>query len=53
MTPEMSKIAILKANLEADCRDIEKLYACIIPYVDRLIDHEKTIAASYYLNNLY
>jgi len=53
MIPAAS-IAILKANLEADRQDIEKLYAHLRTYtVEMLTDQEKTIAASYYLNNLY
>jgi hypothetical protein len=68
MTPPAASIAILKANLEADRQDIEKLYTRLSPYTEfftrfptslsqgvntALEAQEKTIAVSYYLNNLY
>jgi len=68
MTPSAANIAILKANLEADRQDLEKLYTRLAPYAEfftnlpsplcqsvnsALGDQEKTIAVSYYLNNLY
>ncbi|WP_448563130.1 ribonuclease toxin HepT-like protein [Trichothermofontia sp.] len=49
----MPQIAILKANIEADCREIEKLYKYLNPYVNSLQSQEQVITASYYLNNLY
>lgn len=49
----MPQIAVLKANIEADCREIEKLYSYLAPYINRLENQEQTITASYYLNNLY
>ncbi|MEY2978066.1 MAG: hypothetical protein ACO31I_02805 [Prochlorotrichaceae cyanobacterium] len=50
MTPQ---IVILKANIAADCQDIEKLYGRLSAYGTGLETQEQTITASYYLNNLY
>jgi hypothetical protein len=50
MTPQ---IAILKANIEADRQEINKLYKLLNPYINSLETQEKTISAGYYLNNLY
>ena len=46
------KIALLKANIDADIREIESLYARLGDYASAA-NTEQAILAGYYLHNLY
>lgn len=45
--------ALLKANIDADIREIESLYGRLADYINDLTTTEQAIVAGYYLNNLY
>jgi len=45
--------ALLKANIDADIREIEGLYQRLSVYADTLTNTEQVILAGYYLHNLY
>lgn len=45
--------ALLKANIDADIREIEALYQRLAVYENNLNNTEKAIVAGYYLHNLY
>jgi hypothetical protein len=45
--------ALLKANIDADIREIESMYGRLADYINDLTTTEQAIVAGYYLNNLY
>lgn len=50
MTPQ---VALLKASIDADIREIETLYGRLAQHSDNLATPEQAILAGYYLHNLY
>lgn len=47
------KMLVLKADLEADELQINKIYQELMTYKRPLSDRDRTIAVGYYLHNLY
>ena len=45
--------ALLKANIDADTKEIESLYERLANYADAITTTEQAILAGYYLHNLY